>query len=215
MRRKGSYGGQPRDTRTGNDYSCFSKLRIWLRRSAVPFVEEGDTVLTKVEKLRFLGENVTIYNWAKLIKEEVIEIGAGTRIDDFVLIYGGQGIVLGRYNHICSFVSIVGGGQLITGDYVGMAAGCRIITGAHCHEHGRHMVSTVPPEQQEILVGKVILERDVFLGSNSIVLPNVTIGEGAMIGAGSVVNRDVAPWTINMGVPARVIGMRPKVIFDE
>jgi len=172
-------------------------------------------MLTRVEKLKFLGEGVIIHDWAKLIKEEMIEIGAGTRIDDFVLIYGGQGIVLGRFNHICSFVSIVGGGQLITGDYVGMAAGCRIMTGMHRHERGRRMVSTVPPEQQEILLGKVVLEKDVFLGSNSIVLPNVTIGEGAMIGAGSVVNRDVAPWTINMGVPVRVVGERPRVIFDE
>ena len=65
--------------------------------------------------------------------------------------------------------------------------------------------------QQEILVGKIVLEQDVFLGSNSVVLPNVTISEGAMIGAGSVVNHNIAPWTINTGVPARVIGERPRV----
>jgi acetyltransferase-like isoleucine patch superfamily enzyme len=161
-----------------------------------------------------MGANVTIHDWAKLIKEEAIQIGEGTQIDDFVLIYGGRGIVLGRFNHICSFVSIVGGGELITGDYVGMAAGCRIMTGAHRHENGTHMVSTVPPEQQDILVGRVVLEKDVFLGTNSVILPNVTIGEGAMIGAGSVVNRDVEPWTINVGVPVRVIGRRPTVRFE-
>jgi galactoside O-acetyltransferase len=161
-----------------------------------------------------MGAHVIIHDWAKLIKEEAIQIGDGTQIDDFVLIYGGRGIVLGRFNHICSFVSIVGGGELITGDYVGMAAGCRIMTGAHRHENGTRMVSTVPPEQQEILIGRVILERDVFLGTNSVILPNVTIGEGAMIGAGSVVNCDVKPWTINVGVPARVIGKRPMVRFE-
>ncbi|HVP13414.1 MAG TPA: acyltransferase [Phycisphaerae bacterium] len=161
-----------------------------------------------------MGADVTIHDLAKLIKEEVIQIGEGTQIDDFVLVYGGRGIVLGRFNHICSFVSIVGGGELITGDYVGMAAGCRIMTGAHRHENGTRMVSTVPLEQQDILVGQVVLEKDVFLGTNSVVLPNVTIGEGAMIGAGSVVNRDVEPWTINVGVPVRVIGERPMVRFE-
>ena len=166
---------------------------------------------TTVGKFKYRGENVTIHEWVRFIAKEMIEIGAGTKIDDFVLINGGRGIVLGKFNHICSFVSIVGGGQLITGDYVGIAAGCRILTGAHCHENGLRMVSTVSPMQQEILVGKIVLEQDVFLGSNSVVLPNVTISEGAMIGAGSVVNHDVAPWTINMGVPARVIGERPRV----
>jgi acetyltransferase-like isoleucine patch superfamily enzyme len=169
---------------------------------------------TTVGKFKYLGENVTIHEWVRLIAKEMIEIGSGTQIDDFVLINGGQGITLGRYNHICSFVSIVGGGQLITGDYVGMAAGCRIVTGQHLHESGRRMVSTVSPVQQDIKIGKIVLEREVFLGSNSVVLPNVTIGEGAMIGAGSVVNRDVAPWTISMGIPARVIGKRPRVELD-
>lgn len=169
---------------------------------------------TTVGDFRCLGENVTIHEWVRLIAKEMIEIGEGTQIDDFVLINGGKGVVLGRFNHVCSFVSIVGGGQLFTDDYVGIAAGCRIMTGMHVHGDGQRMVSTVSPMQQEIVIGRIVLEREVFLGSNSVILPNVTIGEGAMIGAGSVVNRDVAPWTINMGVPARVIGERPRVKFD-
>jgi acetyltransferase-like isoleucine patch superfamily enzyme len=123
-------------------------------------------------------------------------------------------VKLGRYNHVCSFVSIIGGGELITGDYVGMAAGCRIITGSHQHGNGMRMVSNVPAEQQEILKGRIVLERDVFIGSNAIIYPNVTIGEGAMVGAGSLVTKDIEPWTINMGYPARVVGKRPKVKFD-
>jgi acetyltransferase-like isoleucine patch superfamily enzyme len=171
-------------------------------------------MLTNLDKLKFIGKDVKIYELAKLIKPEVIEIGDGTQIDDFVFINGGQGVVLGRFNHICSFVTIIGGGQLITGDYVGMAAGCRIITGTHYHGNGGRMVHTVPREQQEIIVGKIILEKDVFLGTNAIIYPNVTIGEGAMIGAGSLVTKDIAPWTINIGNPARVVGERPKVRFD-
>ena len=167
-----------------------------------------------IASLKRVGEGVEIYELAKLIKPEVIEIGEGTQIDDFSFIYGGQGIVIGRYNHICSFVSIIGGGQLVTEDYVGISAGCRIITGTQHYGNGKRMVPVVPAEQQEVILGRVVLGKDVFLGSNAIVFPNVTIGEGAIIGAGGLVTRDVEPWTINVGMPVRMIGERPKVRFD-
>lgn len=171
-------------------------------------------MLTDISKLKFVGADVIIYEMAKLVNPHMIEIGDGTQIDDFTFINGGSGITLGRYNHVCSFVSIVGGGTLITGDYVGIAAGCRIMTGTHDHSDGKRMISRVPSEQQAIIRGTVVLERDVFIGSNAIVYPNVTIGEGAMIGAGSLVNRDVEPWTINVGYPIRRVGERPRVPYD-
>jgi len=171
-------------------------------------------MLTNMERLKYLGENVVIHELAKLIKEEVIEIGEGTRIDDFTFIYGGKGIKVGRFNHICSFTTIIGGGEFLTYDYVGLSAGCRIVTGTQHYGDGKRMVPVVPIEQQELIIGKVVLERDVFLGSNVIVFPNVTIGEGAIIGAGGLVTKDIEPWTINVGVPTRVVGTRPRVRFD-
>ncbi len=166
-------------------------------------------------KFKYLGSDVRIYDLAKIVRPEVIEIGDGTQIDDFSFIYGGERIRFGRFNHVCSFVSIVGGGELINGDYVGMAAGSRILTGTHQFHTGKRMISRLPPEQQDILRGKVSLEQDVFLGSNSIVYTNVTIGEGAIICAGSLVNRDVKPWTVNLGYPAKVVGRRPQIICDN
>lgn len=171
-------------------------------------------MLTDVARLKLMGPNVKIYDLAKLIKEEVIEIGEGTQIDDFAFIYGGRGIRIGRYNHICSFVSVIGGGELVTGDYVGISAGCRIVTGTQHYGDGKRMVPVVPPEQQELVIGKVVLEKDSFLGSNAIIYPNIVIGEGAIIGAGGLVTKSVEPWTINVGVPVRVVGSRPKVRFE-
>lgn len=171
-------------------------------------------MLTDTSKLKLLGKDVKIYELAKLIRPEVIAIGEGTQIDDFAFINGGKGIQIGRFNHICSFVTVIGGGELITGDYVGISAGCRIVTGTQHYGDGKRMVPVVPPDQQELIIGKVILEKDAFLGSNVIVYPNVTIGEGAIIGAGGLVTKDVEPWTINVGTPVRVVGTRPKVKFD-
>jgi acetyltransferase-like isoleucine patch superfamily enzyme len=53
--------------------------------------------------------------------------------------------------------------------------------------------------------GRVAIARDAWVGAGVIILPNVTIGEGAVVGAGSVVTRDVAPFTIVAGNPARLI----------
>jgi len=52
---------------------------------------------------------------------------------------------------------------------------------------------------------KVIIEDDVWIGSNALILPGVHIGKGAIIGAGAVVTKDVLPYTIVAGVPARTI----------
>ena len=51
----------------------------------------------------------------------------------------------------------------------------------------------------------IVLEDNVWLGGNVVILPGVRIGEGAVIGAGAVVTRDIAPFSIAVGNPARVI----------
>ncbi|KAA9383110.1 hypothetical protein [Neorhizobium galegae] len=54
----------------------------------------------------------------------------------------------------------------------------------------------------------ITIERFVWVGGGSIILPGVTIGEGAIIGAGSVVSRDIEPYTVNAGNPARFLKRR-------
>ena len=168
-------------------------------------------MLTDISKLKSLGANVTIYEFAKIVNTHVVEVGEGTQIDDFTFINGGLGIVLGKFNHIASFVSIIGGGELVTEDYAGISCGSRIVTGTQGYGDGKRMSPLIPEDQQQIIRGRVVLKKDSFLGSNVVVHPNITIGEGAIIGSGAVVVRDVEPWTINVGVPARVVGERPRV----
>ncbi|MGD8474014.1 MAG: acyltransferase, partial [Anaerolineae bacterium] len=69
---------------------------------------------TDISALKFVGAGVLIYGLAKIARPEVVEIGEGTQIDDFVFINGGNGVRIGRFNHVASFVSVVGGGELIT-----------------------------------------------------------------------------------------------------
>lgn len=66
-------------------------------------------------------------------------------------------------------------------------------------------------EDDVVTKGDVILEEDVWVGSNAVILSGVHIGRGAVIAAGSVVTKDVPPYSIVAGVPAKVIKMR----FDD
>ena len=166
-----------------------------------------------MSQFKYLGKNVKIYENAKIVKPEVIEIGDESQIDDFTFIYGGKGIIIGRYVHIASFVSIIGGGKFYIGDYGAIAAGARIVTGTNTYEGGYHMSAAAPIEQQNLKISYVRIEKDGFIGTNSIVHPGVTIGEGAIIGSNSLVLKNIEPWTINVGSPTRVIGQRPKIEF--
>jgi len=164
-----------------------------------------------MEGLKKLGEGTIIYPLAKIVKPEVIEIGAHCTIDDFAFVFGGKGIAIGRYVHIASFVSIVGGGELVVGDYVAIAAGARLITGTDHYEGGSRMSAALPSEQRNVKLKKIVIGKDAFIGTNAVLHPDVTIGEGAVIGSCSLVLEDCEPWTIYVGVPCKPIGKRPVV----
>lgn len=63
-------------------------------------------------------------------------------------------------------------------------------------------------EQKGYITGKVVLEDDVWIGYRAIILPGVTIHKGAVVGAGAVVTKDVEPFAVVGGVPAKVIKYR-------
>jgi len=161
------------------------------------------------------GKNLKIFENAKIIKPEVIEIGDYSEIDDFSFIYGGKGIYIGRYVHISRFVSIIGGGELYLGDYSVLADGARILTGTDSYYGGARMSTCLPLEQRNLKVSFVRIEKDAFIGTNAIVHPGITIGEGAIIGSGSLVLNDVEPWSINVGNPCKMIKKRPKVNRED
>lgn len=172
----------------------------------------GETVKNRLKKC---GEDVMIYALAKIAKPEVIEVGDHSMIDDFTFMYGGRGIKIGKYVHIASFVSVIGGGELILGDYTVLATGSRILTGTDTYYDGKRMSTALPEEQRNVIRGKVVIEKDAFIGANVVVHPNVTIGEGAIIGSNSLVLKDVAPWSINVGSPCKKVGERPGVVVED
>jgi len=166
-------------------------------------------------KFKKAGKNLKIFENAKIIKPEVIEIGDNSEIDDFSFIYGGKGIYIGRFVHISRFVSVIGGGKLYLGDYSVLADGARILTGTDSYYGGARMSTCLPLEQRNLKVSFVRINKDAFIGTNAIVHPGVTVGEGAIIGSGSLVLKDVEPWSINVGIPCKMIKKRPKVNRED
>jgi galactoside O-acetyltransferase len=167
------------------------------------------------EKLKNCGREVKIYPLAKIVRPEIIEIGDYSMIDDFTFIYGGKGIMIGKYVHIASFVSIIGGGELVVKDYADIACGSRVLTGTDTYYGGKRMSSALPKEQRNVITGKVVIEKDAFIGTNVVIHPNVTVGEGSIIGSNSLVLEDVEPWSIYVGSPCKKIGDRPRVVVPD
>jgi acetyltransferase-like isoleucine patch superfamily enzyme len=95
-------------------------------------------------------------------------------------------------------------GGIRIGARVGIGVNVTILTSQHT-ELGR----AVPPLSSPVEMAPVVIEDEVNVGVGSIVLPGVTIGRGAKIGAGSVVTHDVAPYAVVAGAPARILRERP------
>jgi galactoside O-acetyltransferase len=167
----------------------------------------GDNVRDKLKKC---GEGVRIYPLAKLAYPHVIELDDYCRIRDLVFIFAGQGVKIGQHSDIQPHVVIWGGGETIIGNRVSVGPGTVLLSAVYSHAAGLKMVDGLPEGSSEALYGKLVIEDDVYIGANCTLMPNITVGEGAVIGAGSFVNKDVEPWGIYVGSPARKIGERKK-----
>lgn len=107
----------------------------------------------------------------------------------------GKGVYLGPYLTLNRFTN---SDTLIIGDRVAISPNVTIITssGPESPKLKKHNL-----EKRK----KVVIENDSWIGTGVIILPGVTVGEGAVCGAGSVVTKDVPPNTIVAGVPAKII----------
>jgi acetyltransferase-like isoleucine patch superfamily enzyme len=111
---------------------------------------------------------------------------------------GRPGISIGRRSVINQQCSLDGRGGLTIGDYVNISPGVWILTDSHdMHD----------PLFREVLA-PVKIGNHVWIGSRAMILPGVTLGEGAVVAAGAVVTRNVEPFTVVAGVPACPIGVR-------
>jgi len=171
----------------------------------MPAVRCGDSTL----EVASCGTAVTLYPSCVFVKPERMHLGSHVIVSEFTWIHAGIATAIGSFVHLANHTSIAGGGVCILEDFVGLSAGARIVTGSEL-VHGEGLTNpTLPRAYRAVRRSFVHLQKHAFLGTNAVVHPGITVGEGAVIGSGAVVTRDVPPWTINAGVPARPIGTRP------
>ncbi len=152
-----------------------------------------------------------IYEPVIILKPDMVKIADTARIDSFVKIEGGQGVNIGEYVHIASFTHInIGSGNVTLKDYSAVSSGAKILGGSNKSD-GKSMSAVAPEHMQVVDRKKTVLREYAFLGVNSVVMPGVTIGTGAVIGAGAVVTTDVPDYEIWAGVPAKKIGDRKQI----
>ena len=133
------------------------------------------------------GENVTVWNY--VVIGDNTKIGNGTRIGSFCDI--GKNVTIGKNCNIQTHVTISNGCKI--GNNVFIAPNSSIL-------NDKYPVS-------EPLTPSLIKDNAI-IGGCSVILPNVTIGEKAVIAAGSIVTKDVAPETVVKGVPAKPVMTR-------
>ncbi|OGR97386.1 MAG: hypothetical protein A2V88_07125 [Elusimicrobia bacterium RBG_16_66_12] len=122
-----------------------------------------------------------------------------------VIISSPSGVEIGSDTTIMQYVSMSGEGGLKIGNYVIIASHCRVLTSNHGYEDFNSPIC-----RQKLITGPVVIEDDVWLGSHVVVLPGVTIGRGAIVAANSLVTKDVKPFSVVCGVPARFAKFRFK-----
>ena len=163
-----------------------------------------------MRKFKYCHENVSIFEPLVIVAPEMIGIEEGARLDSFVKLEGGQGVYIGKYVHIASFCHInIGGGTVSLGDYSMCASGAKVLGGSNKIE-GISMSSSAPKEMQVVERYKTIVGPYAFVGTNAVIMYGINIGKGAVIAAGAVVTKNVPPYEVWAGIPAKKISNRQK-----
>jgi len=158
-----------------------------------------------------LGTNVLISDKASFYNPSKICIGSNVRIDDFSVLSAGEGgIELGNYIHIAVFSSLIGAGRIKLADFVNISSRVSIYSSNDDYSGSTLTNPMVPDHFKNVQSADVELKRHVIVGSGSVVLPGVTLNEGAAIGALSMVATDCEEFTIYSGVPAKALKPRKR-----
>lgn len=127
---------------------------------------------------------------------------SNSKFENHIYISDARQLTFGSYVRINEHVFLQG--KITVGNHVMMAPNVAIYT--NTHEHARIDIPMVMAGDTE--TKPVIIENNVWLGRNVVVLPGITVGEGSIVGANAVVTKNVEPFTIVGGVPAKEIRKR-------
>jgi maltose O-acetyltransferase len=178
--------------KTGNDLNSAQVFqKIWNRLSAIDLEFE-------MAILKCVG-HIPLHHFRRFFyRLGGMKIGKGTTIHMGAVFYDSRNIKIGEDSIVGENAVLDGRDKLSIGNHVDIASEVMIYNAEH----------NVNSEDFTAEKKPVVIEDYVFIGPRAIILPGVTIKKGAVVGAGAVITKDVAEFTIVGGVPAQVIGSR-------
>ncbi len=172
--------------------------------------EYGDVSLWRVIKQFF--KNIRLKSLEKMLDWAILEPLAPRKLRPILIrkmgCHVGKNTFFGDYVRMdTSYADMI-----YIGDYTHITSGCRLL----CHQ--RDLSGYCVGDNAADLgyrTGEIHIGKGVMVGMETIIMPGVTIGDGAIIGAGSIVTRDIPAWTIATGRPARVVKQIPERKIGE
>ena len=162
--------------------------RLWARLFIVP-------LLPKKAK----GAIIRRMTRLDISPTSTLRLGKYTTIDICCVVNNAVGeITIGDYSDINSCCTLVG--PISIGNYCNISSGCKISALTHDYEN-----IDLPTKKQGYSINPVIIEDEVWVYPNVCVNPGVRIGKHSIIGTGSVVTKDIPPYSVAVGNPARII----------
>lgn len=158
-----------------------------------------------------VGKDVTIHPTVQIFNSDAVEIGDNVRIDAFCVLSGGAGLKIGNHIHIACGDYFFAGAGIELRDFSQFGPGTVILSQSDDFS-GESLIGPCIPKEFKpgFKSGRVICEKHSVTGARVNIMPGVTLGEGAAIGACSMVTKDCASWGIYAGIPAKRIRERTR-----
>jgi acetyltransferase-like isoleucine patch superfamily enzyme len=161
-----------------------------------------------------VGHDVSISDRCSIYGAASITVGNHVRIDDFAVLTARQPVVIGSYVHISAFAFLSGVFGIVIEDFVNVGPRAALLSG-NDHFSGEWLAGPLAPDElRNVQGGCIRLGRHSIVGTHSVVLRGVSFGEGAAVGALSLVKESLAAWGIYGGIPARRIRERARTVEE-
>lgn len=205
------------DRITQGSESFVLRMLTWLRaiRAMEQELQEHFRAVLRQKNWQAQGVEIAPSALVRLGRNSILEIAPGTVIGPYSILdlqedplaskpvpaklSIGEHVAINEFNNIRA-----GGGTIHIGDNCLISQFVSIIAA----NHSWHVGIPIRDQPWDIVKRDVFIGNDVWIGAHSVILPGVHVGDGAVIGAGTVVTSDVPANSIVVGVPARVIGQR-------
>lgn len=159
-----------------------------------------------------VGKGCLISRNARFYGPQNMTIGNHVRIDDFCILSGK--ITLGSYIHISAYVALYGAMGIEFEDCSGISARGTIYSAMDGFS-GDYMIGPMLPEElTHVTGGPVIVKKYVQIGAHCILFPDLTVGEGTVVGACSMVRKSLDPWGVYAGVPCKFMKARKRELLE-